>query len=394
MMTFDFDTPIDRRGADSSKWRKYAPDVLPMWVADMDFAVAPPIVAALQARVAHPVFGYGLARDELRQRIVADLQAKYDWTIQADDIVFLPGVEPGFNMALKAFLQPGDGVLVQTPIYRPILNAPGHWDLSRVEVPLRAGADGGWASEADAMRAALQRSRAFLLCNPHNPLGKVYTRAELETIAADCLAQDVLIISDEIHCDLTFDGRRHVPIASLGADIAARTITLMAASKSYNIAGLKTAFAIVPDKALRERFVGAKLGMVDSVNVLGLEATLAAYEHGAPWKDALLDYLQGNRDYLLEQVRTRLPGVTMQRPQGTFLAWLDCSALQLAPYPQGFFLERAKVGLNAGEEFGADYSQCVRLNFGCPRSTLEEGIRRLETSLASNLSAGAPPGGR
>lgn len=380
-MSFDFDTPLDRRGGDSNKWRKYPDDVLPMWVADMDFAVAPAIVEALQQRLAHPVFGYGLARDSLRASIVDDLAQRFGWHIAPDDIVLLPGVEPGFNMALKAFLSPGDGVLVPTPVYRPMLAAPSHWGLRRIDLPLLPGADGVWRSAPGDLEQALDASRAILLCNPHNPVGKVYTREELQAIADGCLARDVLIISDEIHSDLTFDGRRHIPIASLGSEVAARTITLMAASKSYNIAGLKTAFAIVQNPHLRERFVASKLGMVDSVNVMGLAATEAAYRQSGPWKQALLGYLQDNRDYLRAQLAQRLPEIVMHAPEATFLAWLDCSALQLQPSPQAFFLEHAKIAFNPGEEFGAGYEQWVRLNFGCPRSVLDEAIGRLAASL-------------
>lgn len=380
-MSFDFDTPLDRRGGDSNKWRKYPDDVLPMWVADMDFAVAPAIASALQQRLAHPVFGYGLARESLRASIVADLARRHGWRIAPDDIVFLPGVEPGFNMALKAFLQPGDGVLLATPVYRPMLNAPAHWGLRRVDLPLTPDADGVWRSAPGQLEQALDASRAMLLCNPHNPVGKVYRRDELQAIANGCVARDVLIISDEIHADLVFDGRQHIPIASLGSEVAARTITLMAASKTYNIAGLKTAFAIVQNPVLRERFIASKLGMVDSVNVMGLAATEAAYEEGGPWKDALLVYLQANRDYLRAQLALHLPEIIMHAPESTFLAWLDCSALQLQPSPQAFFLEHARVAFNPGDEFGAGYGQWVRLNFGCPRAVLEQAIARLAASL-------------
>lgn len=381
-MKFDFDVAIDRRGGDSSKWRKYGPDVLPMWVADMDFAVAPAIVDALRARLDHPVFGYGLARDALREAIVDDMRDRYQWHIAPADIVFLPGVEPGFNMALKALLSPGDGVLVQPPVYAPILAAPGHWQMRRVEAPLQAAANGGWEIDFERFEQGLDDARAFLLCNPHNPLGKAYTRQELSAIAERCLARDTIIISDEIHSDLLLDDRQHVPIASLSKEVAQRTITLNAASKAYNIAGLKTAFAIIPNAGLRERFAASRLGMVDSVNVLGLEATLAAYTQGAAWRGALLDYLQANRDLLVRLVASELPGVRLHAPEATFLAWLDCSALQLAPDPQRFFLEHAKVGLNAGADFGAAYSQCVRLNFGCTRATLEQGIARMARALA------------
>lgn len=378
-MAFDFDLPIERRGGDSNKWRKYDPDVLPLWVADMDFAVAPAIVEALRARIEHLVFGYGLAQERLRETLVAEMRERYDWRIAAEDIVFLPGVEPGFNMALKAFLAPGEGVLVQPPAYAPMLQAPLNWQLRRVEAPLRRGA-AGWQVDLDAFAAGLDASRALLFCNPHNPAGKVFTRAELESIAQLCVARDTLIISDEIHCDLLFDGRRHVPIASLGDDVAQRSITLMAASKAYNIAGLKTAFAIVQNPALRSRFAASRLGMVDSVNVLGLAATQAAYADGAPWRQALLAYLQGNRDYLAEQVAARLPGIALQAPEGTFLAWLDCSAAGLDD-PQRFFLEHARVALSAGADFGGAWRQHARLNFGCTRATLEQAIERMAAAL-------------
>ncbi|HBF28694.1 MalY/PatB family protein [Rhizobium sp.] len=376
----DFDTLWDRRGTGSNKWSKYPEDVLPMWVADMDFPAAPEIVDAIRARLEHPILGYGVAKDALRAQIVADMQRKYGWTIQADDIVFLPGVEPGFNMALKAMLMPGDGVLVQTPVYRPILNAPGHWGLLRHEAALMPG-DTGWTMDIDGFAQALSKSKALLLCNPQNPTGKVLTRDELVTIADLCEQQDVLIISDEIHCDLLFDGRCHVPIASLSPEIAERTITLMAASKTYNIAGLKTAFAIIQNKAMRDRFLANKLGMVDSVNILGLEATLAAYAHADGWKAQMLAYIAANRDYLSLEIAKRFPGIRLIKAESTFLAWLDCSALGLEPDPQAFFLTHGRVAFSAGSEFGDAYRHCIRVNFGCAKSILTEGLDRMEHAL-------------
>ena len=211
----------------------------------------------------------------------------------------------------------------------------------------------------------------------------VRDRAALEAIAEVCLAHDTWIVSDEIHCDLLFDGRRHVPIASLSPEVARRTITLMAASKTYNVAGLKTAFAIVPDPEVRARFAGSKLGMVDSVNALGLAATEAAYARAGAWKADMLAYLEANRDHLAAEVSARLPGMRMAPPQATFLAWLDCAALDLHPSPQVFFLERAKVGLSAGSDFGAEGAGHVRLNFGCPRATLDAALERIERALAT-----------
>lgn len=382
-MSFDFDTAIDRRNTGSNKWSRYPADVLPMWVADMDFAVAPEIVAALQRRIAHPIFGYGAARDELRATIVAMLERMYGWSVSPEALVFLPGVEPGFNMALNAFLKSGDGVVVQTPMYRPILVAPGHWGMRRIDVQLQGGGDGAYRTDLAALGRALDQAKALLFCNPHNPTGKVFARDELVAIAAACAARDVLIVSDEIHCDLLFDGRRHIPIAALSPEIASRTITLMSASKTFNVAGLKTAFAIVPDASLRERYAAARLGMVDSNNVIGLEATQAAFAHGEEWRQALIAYLQANRDWLAEAVATRLPGIKMRKPEGTFLAWLDCGALGLGADLAKFFVEHAKVGMSAGTEFGESGRDFMRLNFGCTRATLEDGVARIEKALKS-----------
>ncbi len=381
MTTADFDAVLDRRAAaDCKKWRLYGDDVLPMWVADMDFAVAPPIVAALGARLAHPVFGYAQPPEALKAAVVDWLAARHGWAIRPEDLVFLPGVEPGFNMALKAMLTPGDGVVVQTPMYRPILAAPGHWGLTRIDAPLVPGTD-GYGVDIAGLEQALARSRAFLFCNPHNPTGKVHDPTELAAIAALCERHDVLIISDEIHCDLVYSGRRHRPIATLAPEIARRTVTLMSASKTFNIAGLKTAFAVITDRALRERFQQTRLGMVDSVNIMGLEATRAAFAEGEPWRRGLLGCLEGNRDHLAREIARRFPGIILRPPDASFLAWLDCTALGLTPEPQAFFLDAAKVGLSAGSEFGRSGAGHVRLNFGCPRPLLDAALDRMEQAL-------------
>ncbi|WP_294738021.1 MalY/PatB family protein [uncultured Pseudomonas sp.] len=379
-MSFDFDTIHSRLGTGSTKWSRYPQDVLPMWIADMDIAAPPAVLQALQQRLGQQILGYSVACDGVREAIVADLWAKYAWRVQPDELLFLPGVEPGFNMALHAFVQPGQPVVLQTPNYRPIRLAPGHWNLPKIEVPFELSAEGEYLTPLPAMREALKGAGALLLSNPHNPMGKVFPREELLAVATACLDQGALIVSDEIHAELCFDGRRHIPTASLSPEIAQRTITLMSASKAYNVAGLKTCFAVIQNPEIRERFNHARCGMVDSVSPLGLEATRAAYSDCGDWLQALVAYLQANRDYLLNAVQTRLPGVVMHAPQGTYLAWLDCSALGLDD-PQQFFLEQAKVGLSAGIEFGDDSQQFVRLNFGCPRAMLEEGIRRMEKSL-------------
>ncbi|RON80612.1 MalY/PatB family protein [Pseudomonas fluorescens] len=381
-MTFDFDQVFDRHNTGSTKWSRYSADVLPMWVADMDFAAPPVVIEALQQRLLHPLVGYSVAQDNLREAIVADLWNKYAWRVKPQELIFLPGVESGFNMALKALVQPQQNVVVQVPNYPPLRHAPGHWGLNKVELEFVAQADGTYLTPLDVLRDSLNGGGALLLSNPHNPIGKVFGRDELQAVADICAAQDAWIISDEIHAELCFDGRVHIPTASLSAEIAERTITLMSASKAYNIAGLKTSFMIIQNTALRERVNHARCGMVDSVNPLGMEATRVAYSEGGPWLAELKTYLQGNRDWLVEAVRRRLPGVTINVPQGTYLAWLDCSALDL-DNPQQFFLEQAKVGLSAGLDFGDQHQQFVRLNFGCPRSLLEEGIARMERALTN-----------
>lgn len=382
-MTSTFDTVFDRRAtADCKKWHHYPDGVLPMWVADMDFAAAEPILDAIRRRLDQPVLGYADPPDSLREAIVDALRDWHGWSIEPSSLVFLPGVEPGVNMALKAFLAPGDGVAVQTPLYRPLLNAPKHWDLERIDLPMVPTAT-GFDIDAESLGPALARARAFVLCNPHNPTGRVFTRAELSLIAGECERRDLLILSDEIHCDLVHEGARHIPIATLGPEIAARTITLMSASKTFNIPGLKTAFAIIPNADLRQRFQAARLGMVDSNNLLGLAATEAAYRFGQPWRAELMAYLAANLDHLEAEIARRFPLITFRRPEATFLAWLDCSRLQLKPTPYAFFLDKARTGFSAGEEFGREGFGHVRMNVGTPRALLDEGLARMGASLAA-----------
>ena len=379
-MNMDLNSVYQRLNTGSKKWSQYPEDVLPMWVADMDFPVAEPIMQALKNRLEHPLLGYSVAQKTLRQTLVRHLASHYDWHILPEDLVFLPGVEPGVNMALNSLVPNGSGVLVQTPNYSPLLAAPANWKLPRVDLPFHADANGEYPTDIAALQSALLSVHSLLLSNPHNPLGKVFEREELRAIGEACVQHDVLIVSDEIHADILFDGRRHTPIASLSPEIAARCVTLMSASKAWNIAGMKTAFAVVQNAELRERFNAGRLGLVDSVNVLGLEATQAAYSEGASWLAQVNAYLQDNRDYLAHAIKTRFPGIRMNLPQSTYLAWLDCTALDIE-HPQRFFLTNAKVALSEGLEFGDDCGQFVRLNFGCPRLMLEEALARMERSL-------------
>jgi cystathionine beta-lyase len=376
-----FDRLIDRHNTGANKWSRYGADVLPLWVADMDFAAPDCVVQALAERAAHPVYGYAFATQDLRETIVRDLARRHDWHISPEEIVFLPGVEPGFNMALSAFLKPGDGVAVHTPAFRPMRRATDVWDLRFLAMPLAL--DGArWLADEQRQKQAMAEARALLLCNPHNPTGKVFSRAELELLAQQALASDTLIISDEIHADLLLEqGLRHTPIASLSPEVARRTITLMSPGKTFNISGLRTAFALVSDPRLRARFDAQRLGMVDSINTFGLVAMQAAYAHGHAWLAELLAYLRGNRDWLMQAVADRLPGITMAAPEATYLAWLDCRGAGIAGSAQAHFLEKARVALTPGEDFADPGEGFVRLNFACPRSLLEQAIERMAASL-------------
>ena len=382
-MTYDFSRRINRRKYESIKWHRYGEDVLPMWVADMDFESPEPVIRALQERVAHGVFGYGSAPIELREVIVDRLATLYDWQVTPEDLLFLPGVVPGFNLTCHAVASPGEGVLIQTPIYYPILDAPAQAGLSNDEMELVRQSDGAYEIDFDLFEDTVtDKTRVFILCNPHNPVGRVFQPDELGRMAEICLREDLVICSDEIHCDLLFDNNVHTPIASLDPEIAARTVTLIAPSKTYNIAGLKCSVAIVENDDLRERLCHTHRGLLPGVNVLGYTAALAAYRDGRPWLEAALAYLQENRDIVRSYVEEELPGITMGNPEGTYLAWLDCHNSGISGNPHEFFLEQAKVALNDGAVFGKGGEGFVRLNFGCPRATLLEGLERIKRALS------------
>jgi len=384
MAVFDFDRVVDRRSTDSNKWRKFPADVLPLWVADMDFPSPPAVVRALHARVEHGFFGYLTEHNDLPEVVAERVAKRYGWRINPEAVVTLPGVIAGFNQALRALTSPGDGMLIQTPVYPPILRSAGNHGLRRDEHPLTRGADGRYTVDLDAFAAALRETtRVFLLCNPHNPVGRLYGRAELEGMAAACLRRDTVIVADEIHCDLLLDGRQHAPVASLAPEIEQRTITLMAPSKTFNLPGLKCAVAIIPNAALRERFLAAAGDLVPKINVLGCTAAVAAYREGDAWLEALLGYLKANRDFLVQQVRATLPGVAVAPAEATYLAWLDCrGSARAGRDPYTFFLERARVALNDGVTFGPGGAGFVRMNFGCPRALLAQGLERMRAALA------------
>ena len=384
-MTYDFDRLVERRGTDSNKWHKYGPDVLPLWVADMDFASPPEVVAALRARIEHGIYGYlkeGVP-PELVDVFTDRCRKRYGWDVPRDAVLMMPGVNPANNVAARTVCSAGDGFVILTPAYPPILRVPGNVQLDARLPALVRGSDGRYEIDFDAFeRAITPGTKAFLLCNPHNPVGRVYTRRELERLADVCLRRGLTIIADEIHCDLVFAGHEHVPMASLSPEVAARTITLMAPSKTFNQAGLKASLGVITDPGLRERFMAARVDMMQATtNVLGYTAMLAAYRDGGPWHEALLRYLEANRDFLMDYVAKHLAPITMSPVEGTYLAWLDCRATGIAD-PFTFFLDKAKVAFNDGKLFSAAGEGFVRLNFGTQRARLTEALERMRTALA------------
>jgi len=422
-MTFDFDTIHTRLGTDSEKWQKYATaaanaaastaaaaatatsattaaaaaDILPMWVADMDFRSPPAVLDALQRRVAHGIFGYARPTPDDTDAVVRSLHARHGWEISPEWLVWLPGLVVGLNVTAQAFAAPGEQVLCNTPVYGPFISAATNHGRISTAVPLALNtAARRWEIDFDALEHAVTknaggndagaagRAKLFFLCNPHNPVARVYRREELTRLGEFCLRHKIILCSDEIHCDLILDDAlRHVPAGTLAPEIAANTITLMAPSKTYNIPGLATSFAIIPNPKLRQTFTRATRGIVAEVNALGYAACAAAYRDGEPWRRALLAYLRGNRDRLADFLARELPAdaITLEAPhEATYLAWLNVRALRLDD-PVAHF-ENHGVGLSDGEHFGERRGAHLRLNFGCPRATLDEALRRIKTAVS------------
>ncbi len=387
-MHYNFDQILERRNTENAKWRTYPEDVLPLWVADMDFLSPEPVRRALREAVDHGTFGYprglhgsGAELPEYGELIVERLRDRYAWHVELQDVLFIPGVVVGVNITGNMFRTQGGSLVVQPPVYTPILDAAQTASLTRHEAPLMRQPDGTYAIDWDQFEAALQAdTRAFILCNPHNPVGRVFRRDELERMAELCLARNVLICSDEIHGDLIYRGQQHVPIASLDPAIAQQAITFFAPSKTFNLPGLQASVAIIQNAELRQRFQAARQGLVPWVNLMGMVALRAAYREGQEWLDQLLVYLEANRNFLYDFVSNELPGLSMAKPEGTYLAWIDCHGANLEK-PYEFFLEKAKVALSSGAIFGAGGQGFVRLNFGCPRATLEEALQRMKKAL-------------
>ena len=375
----DFDRVIERRGTGSTKWERYPADVLPLWVADMDFASPPAVTEALRARAEHAVYGYARVPESLVEAIRSHLLDSHGWPIEPEWLVFLPGAVAGLNLACRAAGEPGDAVMVITPIYPPFRTAPGFQHRRMITVPSGL-VDGRWQLPLEAMEAAVTAdTRVLLFCHPHNPLGRVWSATEIAAVVEFCCRHDLVLCSDEIHCDLILDALRHVPAATVSEAGAARTITIMSPSKTFNIPGLQFAFAVVPDPELRRRYRHAGDGFMESdyPGWFAIAGAEAAYRGGAGWHAELLDYLRGNRDLLERFVAENWPRVRTTHVEATYLAWLDVRDIGLSDPAQACL--DAKVALSDGADFGTP--GFLRVNFGCPRSTLTEALGRLRDVL-------------
>jgi cysteine-S-conjugate beta-lyase len=392
-MPYNFDHIIERRNTNSIKWTQYPADVLPLWVADMDFQTPEPIRNALRAALDHGVLGYEFLQPGTRQRVAARMEQLYGWQVDPDWVVATTGVVTGFNIAARVICNPGDGVLIHTPVYNMFYPLYKHLKLTQQSVPITFSMEGNILQPqidldnfARAFHTNNVQTRMFLFCHPHNPLGMVFTEAELKKMAQLCLRNEVTIVSDEIHSELLLNGSKHIPMATLSPEIADKTITLVAASKTFNTAGLFCAFAIIPNAELRIRFTQVNEEITGHVSSLGLIASEAAFSGSCDdWLKELLVYLKDNRDFVAEYLTENFPDTRFTVPHATYLQWIDFSEYvrsgQIDQLPFDFFLEKAKVALSSGNIFGEGFGNFARLNFAAPRSVVSEGLDRMLNSL-------------
>jgi cystathionine beta-lyase len=374
-VTIDFDTPLQRRGSGSIKYDR-RPELDPFWVADMDFTSAPVILEALHRRVDHGVFGYAQAHEGLIEAVIGYLRERRGASVAAGHITHLGGLVPALSLAVRAFCKPGEAVMTLTPVYPPFLGVHHDGNVSLITVDHVMAAE-GWTFDWQAMdKAVTPETRVFLLCNPQNPLGRVFSKAEILRLAEFCEAHDLVLVSDEIHCDLVLDeaATPHVSALNLPERFASRTITLLSPSKTWNIAGLGYAYAVIADEPLRRRYLSARGHTLAEINALSYFAAEAAYRHGEPWRQQLLAYLRHNRDTLVDFIRTRCPQLAVRAGDATYLAWIDASALGVAN-PALHFEKHAGLFVSDGAYFG--WPQYLRFNFGCPRAAMLEGLEKL-----------------
>lgn len=394
--TYDFDTVIDRHRTNSVKWDFCnccfgVDDILPMWVADMDFKAPPAVVAAIEEAARHGIYGYSALPEGYFEAVVAWIAKRYNWTIRKEWLSYTPGVITGLNVAIQTFTRPGDKVVLQSPVYPPFFKSIENNGRRVLDNRLRYTGE-GYEMDLELLESQMdEETKMIALCSPHNPVGRVWSREELQGLAEIVLKHDLLVFSDEIHADLVYSGADHISFASLSRELAERTITGIAPSKTFNIAGLKASVIITPRENLRREFDKAQertFGLYNA-NTFAICAAEAAYREGEAWLEALMEYLEANRDYALQRLERELPEIQVAKPEGTFLLWLDCNRFGLSPEELYETVScKGRVGLNDGRSFGAGGEGFLRLNIGCPRSVLTEGLDRL-TGVLGPLREGA-----
>ena len=390
-MKYNFDEFVDRKNTACVKWDSLEPnygskDILPMWVADMDFKSSHEIINALKERVEHGVFGYNFIPDSTYDSIISWVKTRYNWDIKKEWILFMPGVVAGFNLGIRILTEENDGVIIQPPVYPPFFRVINNNKRTLITNPLTVE-NGKYTIDFHDLEKKIKSAKVLLLCSPHNPVGGVWSREELERLAKLCIENNVFVISDEIHCDLIFKGYKHINIASLSKDMEEKSITLIAPSKTFNIAGLYTSVVIIPNEDIRKKYENEisklEIGHVSIFGAVGLEA---AYTHGKEWLEEALVYIEENADYAIDYIEKKIPKIKVIRPEGTYLLWLDCRGLGLS---QGelnkLMIEKGRVLLNDGSTFGKEGEGFLRLNIGCPRSMVEEALMRIEKAVNTVL---------
>ena len=384
----NFDEVINRRNTSSVKWDNLKnlygrDDLIPLWVADMDFKSPPAVIKALKERADHGVYGYTFPSEEYYNAVINWMERRHNWHIDKEWISYAPSVVAALSYCIRAFTEPGDKIIIQTPVYHPFYSTIEENERIVVKNPL-IHRDGKYYMDFDDLeRKAKDGAKMLILCSPHNPVGRVWTKEELKRLADICLENNILVVSDEIHFDIVFKGNEHTVFASLSPEVADNCVVLTSPSKTFNLAGLQVSNVIIPNEMLRMKFRKEEnKDHISSPNVFAQRALIAAYDHSEEWLDELLKYLEGNRDFFIDYINKRIPKLKVTESEGTYLMWVDCTELGMNPQQlKEFFVNQCKVALNEGKMFGEEGNTFQRFNIGCPRSILEEALNRIERAI-------------
>ena len=379
--------PDRRKNFNRTKWTWYKKDILPMWVADMDFPAPKPILDALHKAVDHGVLGYEIPGTVIQETVAARMERLYSWRVKPESVLTVTGIVSGFTVAARAFCSPKKGVAIQTPVYNEFHQVKNNVGIPQFDIPFVKNVEGNLISyeiDWDLFEKRVKKAGIFLLCNPHNPLGIIFSRKEMTRMAEICIRNKVLIVSDEIHSELLLDGNTFTPMAKISSEVAQNTITLVAPSKTFNVPGLFCGFAIIPNKELRERYEAERSHLSLHVASMGLHAARAAFSGKCdPWLAELQEYLTANRNFMLEYVTRYMPDVRTTVPAATYLGWLDFTQTDIEGSPYEFFKDKARVALSEGKIFGNEGAGHARLNFGTSRNILEQGLERMRKALSA-----------